>query len=56
MKVSEVVDSFYSFLELPRLDSALAVKRAIARGVAEGRVAYVTAPPPRVLIKEKVRR
>ena len=48
LKVSEVVDSFYAFPELPRMESAAALKRAIVRGVAEGTIAYSAGTPPQL--------
>ncbi len=39
---SEIRDSFFSFLEPPRLVSAQALKVAIARGVREGLLAYTS--------------
>ena len=42
----KVVAGFYEFLGFPRLLSAEAVRKAVARGVETGLFAYVTARPP----------
>jgi hypothetical protein len=44
--VREIVDSFFSVLDPPRLSSADAIQRAIAEGVAEGLLAYTQGAPP----------
>ncbi len=44
----EVRDSFFSFLEPPRLDSEAVLRRAVARGVAERVFAYTSAAVPPV--------
>jgi len=48
VKASEIRDAFFSILEPPRLDSAKALRVAIARGVAEAKLAYTSGPPPSV--------
>lgn len=45
-KLSEVVDTFFSVIEPPRLDSAQAIQKAVVRGVAESTIAYVSGAPP----------
>ncbi|MBI3326694.1 MAG: hypothetical protein HYZ81_08335 [Nitrospinae bacterium] len=42
VQTSDVLDAFFSFLEPPRLDSAVALRKAIARGVTESVFAYTS--------------
>ncbi len=44
--VREIVDSFFSVLDPPRLSSADAIQLAIAEGVADGLLAYTHGAPP----------
>jgi hypothetical protein len=44
--VSDVVEGFFSFLGFPRLMTTAAVRKGIAKGVAEGHFGYVTGPKP----------
>jgi hypothetical protein len=44
--VSDVVDAFYSFLGLPRLSSAEAIRKAIVQGVNQGLFAYSSGTAP----------
>jgi hypothetical protein len=46
IRASEVVDAFFSFLEPPRLDSVAALRKAIARGIAESMMAYTNGYVP----------
>src|SRR5262249_18229340 len=46
VKAADVLDAFFSFLEPPRLDSAAALRKAIARGVAESVFAYTSGYMP----------
>ncbi|MEX2167741.1 MAG: DUF499 domain-containing protein [Pirellulales bacterium] len=46
VKVSEVVEAFYCFLEPPRLNSDKAVQKAVARGVAESVFGYASGATP----------
>lgn len=46
VKASEVRDSFFSYLDPPRVDSESALRRASARGVAESLMAYSTSATP----------
>lgn len=46
VKIGDVRDAFFSFLDPPRLDSVLALRKAIARGVAEGMFAYTSGAVP----------
>ena len=46
IRASEVVDAFFSFLEPPRLDSVAALRKAIARGIAESTIAYTSGYVP----------
>lgn len=40
IKAADILDAFFAFLEPPRLDSAGAIRKAIARGVEDGVFAY----------------
>ena len=42
----DVVNGFYSFLGFPRLLTTAAIRKGIAKGVAEGHFGYVTGPKP----------
>jgi hypothetical protein len=44
--VPEVVEGFFSFLGFPRLMTTVAIRKGIAKGVAEGHFGYVTGPKP----------
>jgi hypothetical protein len=44
--VAEVVEGFFSFLGFPRLMTTAAIRKGIAKGVAEGHFGYVTGPKP----------
>jgi hypothetical protein len=44
--VSDVVDGFFSFLGFPRLMTTAAIRKGIAKGVAEGHFGYVTGAKP----------
>lgn len=46
IRVAEVVEAFFRDIEPPRLDSAVALRKAIARGVAEGTFAYTSGTVP----------
>ena len=46
VKTSDVRESFFSYLDPPRLESASALRKAIARGVAEEMMAYTSGTPP----------
>ena len=46
IKVSDVVESFYCFLEPPRLTTATAIQKAIARGVGDSVFGYVSGAVP----------
>lgn len=46
IRVSEVVEGFYSFLGFPRLASQDVVRKAIARGIGEGIFGYYTGSSP----------
>jgi hypothetical protein len=46
IRVSDVVDAFYAFLEPPRLESAEAIKRAIVKGVQDGMFGYTSGSVP----------
>ncbi len=46
VRVSDIVDAFYESLGFTRLDSAAALQKAIARGVAESVVGYTSGDPP----------
>ena len=46
LKVSEIVDGFFSFLGFTRITSANIIQKAIARGVQEGIFGYYTGTPP----------
>jgi len=46
MRLSEVVEGFYSFLGFPRLTSQEVVRKAVARGVREGIVGYCSGAAP----------
>ncbi len=46
IRVAEIVEAFYRDIEPPRLDSATALRKAIARGVAEGTMAYMSGSVP----------
>lgn len=44
--VPDVVEGFFSFLGFPRLMTTAAIRKGIAKGVAEGHFGYVTGPRP----------
>jgi hypothetical protein len=44
--VADVVEGFFSFLGFPRLMTTAAIRKGIAKGVAEGHFGYVTGPKP----------
>jgi len=44
--VPDVVEGFFSFLGFPRLMTTAAIRKGIAKGVAEGHFGYVTGPKP----------
>jgi hypothetical protein len=44
--VCEVVEGFFSFLGFPRLMNTAAIRKGIAKGIAEGHFGYVTGPRP----------
>jgi hypothetical protein len=46
IKTADVVDGFYSFLGFPRLVSSAVVKRAIAKGIADGFFGYYSGATP----------
>lgn len=46
LPTKEALDSFFSFIEPPRLDSEATLRRAIARGVSESLFGYVSGPTP----------
>jgi hypothetical protein len=46
VKVSDIVDAFYSFLQPPRLIKAEAIKTGIATGIREGFYAYTSGHVP----------
>src|SRR5208337_2858694 len=46
VKTSDVVDGFYSFLGFPRLVSSTVVKKAIAKGIADGFFGYYSGSTP----------
>jgi hypothetical protein len=46
IKTADVVDGFYSFLGFPRLVSSAVVKRAIAKGIADGFFGYYSGSIP----------
>ncbi|MBI3818879.1 MAG: ATP-binding protein [Planctomycetes bacterium] len=48
VKVSEVVDGFFSFLGWTRLLSGDVIRSAIVKGVSDGTIAYFTGPDPGV--------
>jgi hypothetical protein len=61
VKTSDVLDAFFSFLDPPRLDSGSALRKAIARGVAESVFAYTSGYIPSLgsdgcyqVVREKV--
>ncbi len=43
---AEVVDGFFSFLGFPRLMTTTAIRKGIAKGVADGHFGYLTGPKP----------
>ncbi len=43
---AEVVESFFRDIAPPRLESSTVLRKAIARGVAEGKFAYTSGSPP----------
>jgi hypothetical protein len=45
-RMSEVRDAFYSFMEPPRLESANALKSAVAEGIENGTLVYTFGPVP----------
>ncbi len=46
LKTTEVVDGFYSFLGFPRLVNSAVVKKAIAKGIADGFFGYYSGSTP----------
>src|SRR5712692_491806 len=46
IKISDVVDGFYSFLGFPRLLNSTVVKKGIARGIQEGFFGYYSGSTP----------
>jgi hypothetical protein len=46
IKTADVVDGFYSFLGFPRLVSGAVVKKAIAKGIADGFFGYYSGSTP----------
>jgi hypothetical protein len=46
IKTAEVVDGFYSFLGFPRLVNSAALKKAVAKGIAEGFFGYYSGSTP----------
>lgn len=46
LKTTEVVDGFYSFLGFPRLVNGAVVKKAIAKGIADGFFGYYSGSTP----------
>jgi len=46
IRVAQVRDAFYENLEPPRLESAAAIRKAVARGVAESMFAYTSGTAP----------
>ncbi len=46
IRTAEVVEGFYSFLGFPRMMGQEVIRRAIARGVAEGIFGYCSGPVP----------
>ena len=44
--VAQVVEGFFSFLGFPRLMTTAAIRKGIAKGVAEGHFGYMTGPKP----------
>jgi hypothetical protein len=46
IKTADVVDGFYSFLGFPRLVSSTVVKKAIAKGIADGFFGYYSGSTP----------
>jgi len=46
MRVSEIVDGFYSFLGFTRLTTCDAIRKAIVRGIREGTFGYVSGATP----------
>ena len=46
IKTGDVVDGFYSFLGFPRLVNSAVVKRAIAKGIADGFFGYFSGATP----------
>ena len=48
IRTSDVCDAFFSFPEPPRLTSADAIRKAIARGVAEAQFAYTSGYIPNI--------
>jgi hypothetical protein len=46
IKTADVVDGFYSFLGFPRLTSSAVVKKAIAKGIADGFFGYYSGSTP----------
>jgi len=48
VKVSEVIEAFFCFLEPPRLDSAQVIKKGIVKGIADGVFAYTSGTIPKL--------
>jgi hypothetical protein len=46
IKTADVVDGFYSFLGFPRLVSSAVIKKAIAKGIADGFFGYYSGSTP----------
>ncbi len=46
IRTTEIVEAFYRDIDPPRLDSATALRKAIARGAAEGTMAYTSGVVP----------
>src|SRR5581483_3971172 len=46
VKVADILEAFFAFLEPPRLDSAAALRKAIVRGVADSVFAYTSGYMP----------
>lgn len=42
IKAADILDAFFAFLEPPRLDTAVALRKAIARGVTESMFGYTS--------------
>jgi hypothetical protein len=46
VKTADVLEAFFAFLEPPRLQAAVALKKGIARGIAEGSFGYMSGYTP----------